>query len=92
MSPPSRRGLASFVLSHLAVTNIDEALARRSAGLLQAVHDSKATARPSVVDGLVAAESERENVHLVFDGDRADFEALASASGRIDLVELRDLT
>ena len=90
-SPRGRRAAGEHVLSHLAVASVEGARARRAAALIHSVLDAGGRARPSAIDALVTAEAEATAAAVVFDGDRADFEALAEASGAVELRELEDL-
>lgn len=91
-SPRRLRPAADHVASYLEVDTVDEPLARRASVLLRRSLDSGGGGRPSAVDALVAAHAEALAGWLVYDGDRADFEALAAASGSIELRELQDVT
>ncbi len=90
-SPRALRRAAEYVSAHLEIAPVDEALARRAASLTQAARDAGPRAAPSAVDALVAAEAEERSGAVLFDGDRADFEALARASGELEIVALSDL-
>ena len=85
------RPAAQYVASKLGISPVDDTLARRAAALMQGALDAGGRARPSAIDALVAAEAERTRDAVVFDGDRADFEALADASGDLDLKPLAAL-
>lgn len=89
---PARRAMAGYVVSRLRIGDVNEALARRAADLMHGAQHAYARAVPGAIDALVAAYAETMRDLLVYDGDRADFEALAAASGRIDLKELRELS
>lgn len=91
-SPRRLRGSADYVASRLTASDVNEALARRAATLIQSVLDAGGHADPSAIDGLVAAEAEAATAGLVFDGDQRDFEALAAASGAIELIDLEALS
>lgn len=43
------------------------------------------------MDALGVAEAEALDAQFVFDGDRADFEALAQASGSVRIVALAEI-
>lgn len=90
-APKERRRNADHVASHLTVDPVDEAAARRAASLTRRALDQDPAARPSAVDALGIARAEAIDGLLVFDGDRADFEALASASGTVGIQDLADL-
>lgn len=90
-SRPERRRAGEYVASRLTASDVDERRARRAATLIQQALDGDPRARPSAVDAVVAAEAEATEAALVFDGDRGDFEALAGASGELEIRELRDL-
>lgn len=90
-SPRELRRAAVYVSSQLEATSVDETLARRAAALMQATLDAGGGADPSVIDALVAAEAEHKGAALVFDGDRADLEALALASGSVEIKALSEL-
>lgn len=90
-SPRRARLTGEYVVSRLTASSVDAPLARRAAALIQAVLDQGGRARPSAIDALVACEAEATAAGLVFDGDRRDFEALATASAGIDICELKDL-
>lgn len=90
-SPPAARAVAVYIAAQLSVAAVDEMLARRAATLIQVALDAGGRARPGAVDALAAAQAERRSAALVFDGDHADFEALARASGTLEIRELREL-
>lgn len=90
-SPPALRAAADWIASHLQVSDVDEALARRGAAILRAAVDADPTCSPSAMDALVAAEAERRAADVVIRGDRADFEALASAIGRLRVIDLPEV-
>lgn len=90
-SPRRARPAGEYVVSRLTASDVSVPLARRAAALIQAVLDQGGSARPSAIDALVASEAEATAAGLVFDGDRRDFEALASASAELDIRELKDL-
>lgn len=88
-SPRRLRAGAQYLSSFLEIGPVDEALARRAAALRQRALDLAPEADPSAIDALVATEAERADATLVIDGDRAGFDALAEASG---VLQVRDLT
>jgi predicted nucleic acid-binding protein len=88
---PGARAAAAYVSSHVTFGPVDGAVARRAASLRQVALDAGKRSRPSAIDALVAVEAERTGGLLLFDGDHADFAALASASGSIEIVDLADL-
>jgi predicted nucleic acid-binding protein len=90
-SPRRARPTGEYVISQLTASDVSVPLARRAAALIQAVLDEGGRARPSEIDALVASEAETSGAALVFDGDRRDFEALASASADVEISELRGL-
>lgn len=91
-APPQLRPAATWIGSHLEVASVDETAARRAAALMQAALDGSPSSSPSAVDALVAAEAERRRGRLAISGDRGDFEALAVASGALEVVDLEALT
>jgi PIN domain-containing protein len=90
-SPRSARGAADWIASLLKPAAVDEVITRRAATLMRAARDAAPTASPGPIDALVAAEAERRAADVVIHGDRADFAALASASGRFRAIEIEDL-
>lgn len=90
-SPRNLRRAADHVSSHLEVSTVGELLARRAAFLQRAAFDAGGRADPSAIDAIVAADAEAIGGWLIHDGDRADFEALADASGLIEVKQLREL-
>jgi predicted nucleic acid-binding protein len=90
-SPRALRLAGEYVLSRLSVSPLAEPRARRAAALIHAALDDDGRARPSAIDAIVAAEAEARDAALMFDGDRRDFEALAEASGQLEIEALADL-
>lgn len=90
-SPRRLRLAGEYVISRFSRADATETLARRAAVLIQAAIDDGGSARPSAIDALVAAEAEATDAGLVFDGDDADFEALARASGALEIQKLSEL-
>jgi predicted nucleic acid-binding protein len=90
-STPGRRPAAEWVMSWIFLTGVDETAARRAASLMSTARNSSPSSAPSAVDALVAADAERAGGRLAISGDRADFEPLAAASGRFELVDLEDV-
>lgn len=90
-SPRALRAAADYAASRVRVSPVDEPLARRAARLQRSAIDAGARRLPGPIDALVAASAESPGDVLVFDGDRADFEALGRVSGRIELRELREI-
>lgn len=90
-SPKQRRRQADYVASHLRIDPIDEALARRAGALTRRALDRGPKARPGAIDALGVAHAEALEGIFIFEGDRADFEALADASGSVEIVDLADL-
>lgn len=88
-SPRRLRPGAQYVSSLLEIGAADETLARRAAALRQRALDLAPETDPSAIDALVATEAELADATLVIDGDRAGFDALAQASGTL---EVRDLS
>ena len=92
-SPRSLRARGAYVTSRLRVGAVDEHLARRAALLRQVALDQSAgRTEPSAIDALVVADAEVEGGLAVYDGDRADFEALVRASGEVEAKALTELT
>lgn len=90
-SPRARRPAAEYVCSKVRVAVVDEGLARRAARLRQLALDGASRASPDAIDALVSTEAETEAVALIIDGDRADFDALADASGAITVFDLAEI-
>lgn len=90
-SPRRSRPTGEFVISRLTASDVNVPLARRAAALIQETLDAGGKARPSAIDAILAAEAEATAAGLVFDGDRRDFEALASANAELEITELREL-
>lgn len=90
-SPRRLRHSAAYVMSHLETSAVDERLARRAAALMHEALDAAGRAGPGAIDALVAAEAEDAEATIVFDGDRADLEALARACGGVEIKALSDL-
>lgn len=90
-SSPQLRPAAEWVSSHIQIASADEAAARRAAVLMHGALDASPTASPSAVDALVATEAERRGGRLAIAGDRPDLDALATASGKLTIVDLEAL-
>lgn len=90
-SPRRLRASADHLSSYLDVGAVDEERARRAAVLQRASLDAGARRTPGAIDALVAAEAEASEAWLIIDGDRAAFQALSDASGRLELRELGEL-
>ncbi len=90
-APKQRRRSADHLASGLTIDPVDEAMARRAAALTRVALDQAPKTRPSAIDALGIARAEALDGLLVFDGDRADFEALAAASGAVGIQALSEL-
>lgn len=91
-SPRQLRGAGLHTISLFEIGTADEPLARRAALLQQGALDAGGRSSPSSIDALVAADAETVGGTLIYDGDRGGFEALAEASGRIELEALDELS
>lgn len=78
-------------MSFVEVGTVDEMIGRRAATLMRASLDGSTQASPGAIDALVAAEAERRGCEVVISGDRNDFDALATASGRFKVIDLEDV-
>jgi len=87
-SPRRQRGAADWIASHFETAAVTEAVARRGATLMRLARDASRSASPGPIDALAATEGERRGAHVVVSGDRADFDALAAASGRFRVIDL----
>lgn len=90
-SPRELRSAGDWVASLFRIESVDEGLARRAATLMRGALDAAPAASPGPIDALVAAEAERRQGKVVIAGDRADFAALAAASGRFEVIDLEAL-
>jgi predicted nucleic acid-binding protein len=90
-SPPALRSAADYAASRVEIPPVTEPIARRAAALQRTAADRGARRLPGPIDAILAASAEVPGSVLVFDGDRVDFEALADASGRLVLKELREV-
>jgi predicted nucleic acid-binding protein len=90
-SPRSLRRAADHMASHLEIGTVDELLARRAAQLQRRALDAGGRGDPSAIDAIVAADAEAVEGWLIHDGDRLDLQALADASGSVELRQLREL-
>jgi predicted nucleic acid-binding protein len=89
-SPRQQRGAADWIAFRFEISGITEPLARRGATLMRLSRDASASpAGP--IDALVVAEAEARGATVVISGDRADFAALAAASGHVEMVDIEEL-
>lgn len=90
-SSRQHRPAADWVGSHLQVGTVDAEAARRGAALIRGAKDAAPSSSPSAIDALVAAQAEQLSGTVAIAGDRSDFDALATASGQLKIVDLEAL-
>lgn len=90
-SPRRLKASGEYVASHFQVADATEEHALRAALLIRGALNAGGKSRPSAVDALTAALAEATGAAIVYQGDRQDFEALAAASGQLEIQELRQL-